>query len=59
MIRNSHGTLVSSGYNRIPYPTSQQCKYTVELPETNDSEEQSITLAVNSFDVGVDDTLQV
>lgn len=59
MIRNSHGALISPGYNRIPYPTFQQCKYTVELPETNDSEEQSITLSVNTFDVGEDDTLQV
>lgn len=53
MIRSEHGTLISPGYTRVAYPTSQVCKYTVELPE-----EESITLAVNSFDVAEDDTLQ-
>lgn len=59
MIRSNQGTLISPGYNRISYPIAQQCKYTIELPDSNDSDEQSITLAVNSFDVALDDTLEV
>lgn len=57
VIRQSHGQLLSPGHTRIPYPSSQICKYTIELPENR--EDQPISIAINHFDISSDDNLQV
>jgi hypothetical protein len=48
---------LSPGHNVLAYPSSQRCKYTIELPDSKQG--QPIALAVNSFDVAADDYLQV
>lgn len=61
-VRNFHGMVLSPGHGRVPYPTSQICKYTIELPydaSTKNAEEKSLTVAINGFDVAADDQLQV
>uniref|UniRef100_A0A914YWX2 Uncharacterized protein n=1 Tax=Panagrolaimus superbus TaxID=310955 RepID=A0A914YWX2_9BILA len=57
VIRQSHGQLLSPGHTRVPYPPSQTCKYTIELPENR--EDQPISVAINHFDIASDDNLQV
>ncbi|KAL3983031.1 EGF-like domain family protein [Acanthocheilonema viteae] len=54
-IRLDKGIITSPGYTRIPYPNSQRCIYTVELPDGNS--EQPTAFAINSFDVAEDDRL--
>ncbi|KAI1733255.1 CUB domain-containing protein [Ditylenchus destructor] len=61
-VRNFHGMVLSPGHGRVPYPTSQICKYTIELPydaSTKNAEDKSITVAINGFDVAADDQLQL
>ncbi|VDM23842.1 unnamed protein product [Toxocara canis] len=54
-IRLNNGVIVSPGFNRVPYPNSQRCVYTVELPE--EKVNQPLAFVVNSFDVAEDDRL--
>jgi hypothetical protein len=56
-ISYTHGALLSPGNGILPYPPSQKCKYTIELPESKQG--QPIALAVNKFDVLADDYLKV
>lgn len=57
VIRQTHGQLLSPGNTRVPYPGSQTCRYTIELPEIKDN--QPISLSINHFDVSNDDYLQI
>lgn len=57
VIRSLYGNIVSPGYLKIPYPTTQICKYTIELPDAIN--EQAITLSVNQFEIAFDDVLRV
>uniref|UniRef100_A0A9J2P4X9 Sushi, von Willebrand factor type A, EGF and pentraxin domain-containing protein 1 n=1 Tax=Ascaris lumbricoides TaxID=6252 RepID=A0A9J2P4X9_ASCLU len=54
-IRLNDGVIISPGFNRVPYPNSQRCVYTVELPE--EKVNQPLAFVVNSFDVAEDDRL--
>ncbi len=57
VIKESYGSLLSPGHNQVPYPSSQTCSYTIEIPETDNP--QPVTLAVDRFDVPADDYLEV
>lgn len=57
MIRQSYGTLLSPGHTRVPYPGSQRCSYTIEVPENSTA--QPVAIAVNMFDVLNDDYLMI
>ncbi|VDD92750.1 unnamed protein product, partial [Enterobius vermicularis] len=52
-IRLNDGVIVSPGYNKVPYPNSQKCIYSVELP--NGKIDQPLAFIINSFDVADDD----
>lgn len=56
-IRLDKGIITSPGYTRVPYPNSQRCVYTVELPDGKS--EQPTAFAINNFDVAEDDRLLV
>ncbi|KAK0398751.1 hypothetical protein QR680_002734 [Steinernema hermaphroditum] len=57
VISQLSGTILSPGHTRTPYPTSQTCQYTIELPDSKT--EQPISLAVNHFDVQGHDSLKI
>lgn len=56
-IRLNDGVIVSPGYNKVPYPNSQKCIYSVELP--NGKIDQPLAFIINSFDVADDDRFLV
>uniref|UniRef100_A0A914C4L0 Fibropellin-1 n=1 Tax=Acrobeloides nanus TaxID=290746 RepID=A0A914C4L0_9BILA len=56
-IKQNYGALLSPGHTRVPYPGSQVCKYTIELPDGQN--DQPISVSINHFDVARDDSLQI
>lgn len=56
-ILQNEGMIISPGYNAVPYPNSQRCIYTIELPDSKS--DQPLAFIVNSFDVAEDDRLLV
>ncbi|CAI4229546.1 unnamed protein product [Auanema sp. JU1783] len=57
VLRQSHGNILSPGNTIVPYPNSQKCTYSIEMPEGNT--DQSFTILVNRFDLGSLDFLKV
>lgn len=56
-VRLEKGVITSPGFMRVPYPNSQRCVYTIELPEGKT--DQPTSFAINNFDVAEDDRLLV